>query len=114
MCVAGDRPWFNFWPDGVPRHIDYPEIPLFEFLSGTAKKYPNNTAFICQEDSLTYVELDMAASKLAAFLNEQGIGKGDSAIVFLPNGLDFVIGYYGILKAGSIVSPANPLYKGRE
>ena len=65
MYMAGDRPWFDFWPDGVPRHIDYPEIPLLELLSGTAKKYHDNTAFICREDSLTYAKLDMAASKLA-------------------------------------------------
>jgi len=114
MQILGDRPWFKFWPEGMPRHIDYPEIPLFELLSDTARKYCDNLAFSCREYSLTYAGLDIATSKLAAYLNEQGIGKGDSVLVFLPNGLEFVIGYFGILKAGGIVSPANPLYKGEE
>jgi long-chain acyl-CoA synthetase len=114
MHILGDRPWFKFWPEGVPRHIDYPQIPLFEFLSNTAGKYPNNIAFSCQEGSLTYAELDTATSKLAAYLSEIGVKKGDSVVIFLPNGLEFVIAYYGILKAGGIVSPANPLYKGEE
>ncbi len=32
-------------------------------------------------------------------------------LLFLPNSLEFVIGYYGILKTGATVTPANPLYK---
>jgi len=114
MHILGDRPWFKFWPEGVPRHIDYPQIPLFEFLSNAARKYPANIAFSCQEGSLTYAELDTATSKLAAYLSEIGVKKGDSVVLFLPNGLEFVIGYYGILKAGGIVCPANPLYKEEE
>jgi long-chain acyl-CoA synthetase len=114
MHISGNRPWFKFWPEGVPQHIDYPQIPLSEFLSNTAKKYPANIAFSCQGSSLTYAELDTAVNKLAAGLHELGINKGDSVVLFLPNNLDFVIGYYGILKAGCTVSPANPLYKGGE
>lgn len=114
MYVARDRPWFKFWPEGVPRHIDYPEVPLSELLQNTAAKYPDNIAFKCQEDSLTYAQLDIATSKLAAYLNEQGIRKGDTVLLFLPNCLEFVIGYYGILKVGATVSPASPLYKGEE
>lgn len=107
--VARDKPWSKFWPEGVPRHIDYPEVPLSELLQNTAAKYPDNIVFKCQEDSLTYAQLDLAVSKLAAYLNEQGIRKGDTMLLFLPNCLEFVIGYYGILKVGATVSPANPL-----
>jgi len=112
--IPQDRPWFKFWPEGMPQHIDYPEIPLFEFLSSMARKQPDNIAFSCREQDLSYKELDLATSKLAACLNERGMNKEDTAVVFLPNDLDFVIGYYGILKAGGIVSPANPLYKEEE
>jgi len=112
--IPQDRPWFKFWPEGMPRHIDYPEIPLFEFLSSAAKKYCHNIAFSCREQDLSYKELDLATSKLAAGLNGLGIRKVDSVVLFLPNSLEFVVGYYGILKAGGIVSLANPLYKGEE
>jgi long-chain acyl-CoA synthetase len=114
MGKPADRPWFKFWPQGVPRHIDYPEIPLFKFLSDTAKKYPDTIAFSCQKHSLTYTELDIATGKLATALNELGVGRGDRVVLFLPNSPEFVIGYYGILKTGGTVSPANPLYKGEE
>ncbi|GAI77631.1 unnamed protein product [marine sediment metagenome] len=114
MRLSVDRPWFKFWPEGVPRHIDYPEIPLFEFLSNAARKYPNNVAFSCRERSLTYAELDILTSKLALGLRELGIKKEDSVALFLPNSPEFVTGYYGILKVGGIVSPVNPLHKEQE
>ncbi|MDZ4230277.1 MAG: AMP-binding protein [Dehalococcoidales bacterium] len=114
MQVPGDRPWFKFWPEGVPRHIDYPEIPLFELLTGTARKYPDRVAYTCQGSSLTYHDLDIATGKLAAGLNDYGVKKGDRVLLLLGNSLEFVTGYYAILKAGATVVPTNPLYKGRE
>jgi len=114
MHISGDRPWFKFWPEGVARHIDYPEAPLFEFLSSTARKYPDNIAFSCQERKLSFGELNDQASRLAAGLHELGIKRGDSVVLFLQNSLEFLIGYYGILKAGGIVVLSNPLYKGGE
>jgi len=114
MHMLGDRLWFRYWPEGVPRHIDYPEIPLFEVLSNTAEKYPSGVAFSCGERSLTYAELNILTGKLALGLRELGIKKEDRVALFLPNSLDFVIGYYGILKAGGIVSPVNPLHKEQE
>ena len=112
MHISRDRPWFKFWPEGVARHIDYPEAPLFEFLSSGASKYPDNIAFSCEERKLSFGELDDQTSRLAPGLHDLGIERRDSVVLFLPNGLEFVIGYYGILKAGGIVVPANPLYKG--
>jgi len=114
MGKSVQRPWFKFWPQGIPRHIDYPEIPLFEFLSNTARKHPDGIAFSSQQRSLSYQQLDITTGKLATGLNELGVKRGDRVVLFLPNCLGFVIGYYGILKAGGVVSPANPLFKGEE
>jgi long-chain acyl-CoA synthetase len=60
---------------------------------------------------LTYKELDTKTSQLATGLNGLGVKPRDRVVLFLPNSLEFVIGYYGILKAGATVTPANPLYK---
>ena len=111
MHILRDRPWFNFWPECVPRHIDYPEIPLFQFLSGAARRHPDNIAFSYQERRLSFGELDTQTSRLAACLTELGVRGGDNIALFLPNSLEFVIGYYGILKTGATVVPASPLYK---
>ncbi|MGA2670883.1 MAG: long-chain fatty acid--CoA ligase [Dehalococcoidia bacterium] len=111
MQAVNDRPWFKFWPEGVPHHIDYPEIPLFRFLEDSAENYPNNVAFIHEKKSLTYRELNEQTCRLARGLNRLGVKKGDRVVLLLHNSLEFIVGYYGILKAGAIVVPLNPLYK---
>ncbi|MFC1926573.1 long-chain fatty acid--CoA ligase [Chloroflexota bacterium] len=109
-----DKPWFKFWPQGIPKHIDYPEIPLFGFLSNTARRYPDSTAFTRGDTKISYRELDVATSKLAVGLNEQGVKRGDRVALLLQNSLEYVIGYYGILKAGGTIIPINPLCKAQD
>ncbi len=112
--VSQDRPWFRFWPDSVPQKLDYPEMPLFGLLSQAAKKWPESIAFVCQDQRLNYGELDAMTSKLAVGLHNLGIRRGDKVMLLLPNSLEFVVGYYGILKAGGAVTLANPLYRQME
>ena len=112
--ISVDRPWFKFWPEGVRQHLDYPSIPLFELLSQAAQKCPENVAFGCRGRQLTYREMDELTARLAAALHDLGIKLGDRVALFLPNSLEFIIGYYGILKAGGTVTTANPLYRQAE
>ncbi len=112
--VTKNRPWFKFWPEDIPQHIDYPEVPLFQLLTDTADRYPQNTAFQCQGLGITYRELDTITSKLALALRALGIKKRERVLVLLPNSLQFIISYYAIMKAGAIIVPTNPLYKASE
>lgn len=112
--IHKNRPWFKFWPENVPHHIDYPEIPVFQLLIDAAKRYPNNVAFSCHGLALSYGQLDTITTGLALALRALGIKKRDRVIIFLPNSLQFVVGYYGIMKAGAITVPTNPLLKGME
>jgi len=106
-----EKPWFKYWPNGVPRSLKYPEVPLFALLSSTAAKSPEKVAFKCRNRSLTFEDLDRLTDRLAASLVEMGLLQGERVLIFLPNVLEFVISYYAILKAGGIVTAANPLYK---
>ena len=114
MQTERNRPWFKFWPRGVPHHIDFPEIPLFRFLEDSAQKYPDNIAFVHENNKLTYRELNEQTYRLARGLNSLGIKKGDRVVLLLHNSLEFIVSYYGILKAGATVIPLNPLYKTTE
>jgi long-chain acyl-CoA synthetase len=114
MDAGPDRPWFKVWPEGVPRNIDYPEVPLYGLLTSQAEKYPNGVAFSVGERHLSYGELDTLSGWLANGLLDLGVESGDRVMLFLPNSLEFVIGYYGILKAGAAITPANPLYRSED
>ncbi|MFC1953708.1 long-chain fatty acid--CoA ligase [Chloroflexota bacterium] len=107
--ILQDRPWFRYWPEDVPQTLDYPEIPLFSLLSQAAEKWSDSTAFSYEEQRLSYKELDDMTDRLASGLRSLGINTGDRVVLFLGNCLDFVMGYYGILKAGATVTTVNPL-----
>ncbi|MEM2412873.1 MAG: long-chain fatty acid--CoA ligase [Candidatus Bathyarchaeia archaeon] len=109
-----EKPWYRFYPPGVRKHIEYPEVPLHEFLINSAQKYPDKTAIIYFDRKMTYKELDVLSDKFATALADLGVKKGDRVAIFLPNIPQFVISYYGALKAGAVVTAISPLYKERE
>jgi long-chain acyl-CoA synthetase len=109
-----ERPWFKFWPEGVPKHIEYPEIPLFDLLRNTAKNHPDHAATVFFDRELTYRELDVASDRFATALSDLGVKKGDKVALFLPNIPQFIIAYYGAIKTGAIETAISPLYRERE
>ena len=109
-----EKPWYKFYPAGVPRHIDYPEIPLFDLLRRTAKLYPDHVSIVYFDKPITYRELDRLSDKFATALVGLGVKQGDKVALFLPNIPQFIISYYGTIKMGGIVTAVSPLYKERE
>lgn len=102
------------WPEGVPFTLEYPEIPIYAFLDESAEKHPDAVATIFQDKRITYRELKEAVDRFATALQKLGVARRDKVALFLPNIPQFVISYYGALKAGAIVVPISPLYKERE
>jgi len=109
-----EKPWYRFWPEGVQKHIDYPEIPLSDLLKNTAESNPNHVAIVYFDREMTYRELNLASDKFATALADLGVKKGDKVAFFLPNIPQFVISYYGAIRIGAIETAISPLYKERE
>ncbi|MGA5069223.1 AMP-binding protein [Streptomyces exfoliatus] len=87
---------------------------LVTFLRDTAARHPERPALRQDGDSRTYTDLDRQSARIASLLRTRGIRKGDRVAVMVPNVPDFVAVYYGILRAGAVVVPMNPLMKERE
>ncbi|MET8956859.1 long-chain-fatty-acid--CoA ligase [Streptomyces sp. NPDC004393] len=87
---------------------------LAEFLTRTAQRQPERPALRLDTQITTYAELDERSARVAALLRAEGVGPGDRVALMLPNVPEFVVLYYGILRAGAIVVPMNPLLKARE
>jgi long-chain acyl-CoA synthetase len=102
------------WPKWVPHSINYPKIPLYQILDESAKKYPENIAIIFQDKKITYRELEKEVNSFATGLQKQGLAKNNRVAIYLPNIPQFIISYYGALKAGAIVTSICPLFKERE
>jgi len=104
-------PWYDYWPEGVPKHLEYREISLGEMLRETAEKFPDSQAIYFEGFRITYKEFNNLVDKLATSLSKIGVKKGDVVAIDLPNCPQFVIAFYAIVRIGAIANPIIPLHK---
>jgi long-chain acyl-CoA synthetase len=93
-------------------HNHMPNLALA--LREAAGIYPDHPATRLADTVLTYAELDRASARVAGRLRAGGFEAGDRAGVMLPNVPEFAVAYYGVLRAGGVVVPMNPLLNERE
>jgi len=82
--------------------IEFDPTLVHEWLSRSARRFPDKVALICGRQRWTYKALDQRAGHLAAALLDAGVRRQDRVVVFLDNSAETVISLYGILKAGGI------------
>jgi len=87
---------------------------LADSLARTAADHPDRVAIRLGEDTLTYRDLDDASARVAGLLGARNVGPGDPVGLMLPNVPQFAVVYFGVLRAGGVVVPMNPLLKARE
>jgi len=80
---------------------------VHDFLETSAALRPDKIALIHDDDCVTYEQINAMANRLASWLLEQGIVAGDRIVVLLENSLEYVVSYYGVLKAGGVAVPLN-------
>ncbi|MEM3006018.1 MAG: AMP-binding protein [Candidatus Bathyarchaeia archaeon] len=97
------------YPEGVPKSINYPEIPLYALLENSARKHPNREAILYYGRRLSYIQLWDEVRRLASSLIALGLGKGDRVGIILPNTPHFPVAYYATLAAGGVVVAINPI-----
>ena len=116
------KPWLSFYDEGVPATMDYPEVRLDQLLADSAAKHPQQQAILfgarvgsrILDAAMSYRQLDEAANRLAGSLQRLGVRRGDRVAIVMPNCPQFVIAFYGILRAGGIAVPCNFLYSASE
>jgi long-chain acyl-CoA synthetase len=109
-----ERPWLKFYEEGVPHHMDYPRIPLYQVLEDTAKDFPDRDGVIFQGKRIPYGDLAGWARNLASGLHQMGIEKGQRVAIMLPNCPQYIVAYFAILRLGAVVVNVNPMYVERE
>ena len=108
------KPWMAHYEPGVPSTLEYPAVTLHELLEQTAERYPERPATIFLGAKLSYRALNEAANRFAHALLHLGVQPGDRLALMVPNCPQFLIVFYGALKAGAVVTAMNPLYTPRE
>lgn len=107
-------PWVQCYEAHVPTTLDIPDTPLPDCLRRNARRHPKHTALVFFNARMTFKELNDAVDRFAAGLQKMGVARGDRVALYMPNCPQYVIAYYGVLRAGAVVVPCNPLYVARE
>jgi long-chain acyl-CoA synthetase len=94
--------------------IDYPKMPLQGLLESAAAVFGEKTVIVYGEQAISYSDLDLWSNQFANALIGLGIKKGDCIALYLPNIPQFIIAYFGVLKAGGVVTAISPLHRERE
>jgi long-chain acyl-CoA synthetase len=106
-----DKFWLKSYPPGISPEIDPGELgSLKELLEKTCAAHAARPAFLQMDTALTYGELDEHSRAFGAWLQSQGLRRGDRIAIMLPNTLQYPIAMFGALRAGLIVVNTNPLY----
>ncbi|MGP5202211.1 AMP-binding protein [Psychrobacter aquimaris] len=83
---------------------------LIDLLQPKIDQHSDSVAFSMGPATLTFGQLDIASRRFAAFLQAQGISKGDRIAVQLPNILQYAVVLLGCLRAGAVLVNVNPMY----
>jgi fatty-acyl-CoA synthase len=101
---------FKFWPEYAQHHLSAPATNLFYNAEVSAKRYPDKPFLVFYDTPVTFAGFCDEAERIAGYLeHECGVRKGDRVLLFMQNSPQFVIAYYGILRANAVVVPQNPM-----
>ena len=87
---------------------------LAKNLTDTTRAHGGRIAVRVDNAAMTYRALDDASARVAGLLHERGLKPGDRIGIMMPNVAEVPVVYYGVLRAGGVVVPMNPLLKARE
>jgi len=112
--VYMSKPWLAYYPQGVPHEVDIPDVAVPDLFDDVAQKYGNKNALIFYGKKISYAKLREMSDRFAAALVDLGVGKGDTVALYLLNCPQYVVAYFGALKAGGKITPISPVYTSQE
>ncbi|MDA5132229.1 AMP-binding protein [Psychrobacter sp. ANT_H3] len=113
--MTTNKPWLAQYPENVPNTINPDQYEsLIELYEECFNRFRMHPMTICMGVTHTYGDVDQASLAVAAWLQAQGIPKGSVVALMMPNVPQYLPTMIGILRAGYVCTPINPLYTGRE
>lgn len=89
-------------------------MSLASILEYYAATQPDRTAVICGDERESYGSLAQKSRKFAAYLQSRGVVAGQTVAVLMPSNIDFIPCFFGVLAAGAVPVPLNPMFRARE
>ena len=103
-----------YWPGRVPTRLTVPQTSVWDNIAINAQRYPDHTALVFFEQTISYRALVEMTERLAAHLHRVGVRQGERVILLMQNCPQLVIAHYAILRANAVVVPVNPMNTAEE
>ncbi len=92
-------------------HTEYPrERTMMELFAEQVGRRGEEVAVICDQEKISYSELDRRSNQLARYLKSLGVGVEKLVGISVERSIDMVLAMVGILKAGGAYVPIDPAY----
>lgn len=109
-----NKPWVNFYDEGVPKTINYPDKMLWEMIKDSADRNPNLLAYEYYGTTSTFKKLMKDIASCARSLKSIGVREKDIVTICSPNMPQAIILFYAINMVGAISNMVHPLSAEKE
>ena len=92
-------------------HTEYPRNRIMmELFEEQVQRRGEEVAVICDQEQISYIELDRRSNQLGRYLRNLGVGPEKLVGISVERSIDMVLAMVGILKAGGAYVPIDPAY----
>lgn len=116
-CPVGELPLLGAaWCDRVLREWNDTASPvradacIHHLIAEQAARTPDEVAVVCEDQSLTYAELDRRSNQLARRLTQLGVRPDALVGLFVERSVEMMVGLLAVHKAGGAYVPLDPAY----
>ncbi|MBC8056833.1 MAG: long-chain fatty acid--CoA ligase [Rhizobiales bacterium] len=103
------------WPPALPLHLTLPQTNLFHNAEVSAARYPDKPFMVFYDTAITFREFRDECERIAGYLQQEcGVKAGDRVLLYMQNSPQWILAFYGILRANAVVVPVNPMNRTEE
>ena len=103
------------WPPALPQHLTLPATNLFHNAEVSAARFPDKPFIVFYDTVITFREFHDECERIAGYLQHQCfVAAGDRVLLYMQNSPQWILAFYGILRANAVVVPVNPMNRTEE
>ena len=114
LTLSNERPWINFYKEGVNPHLNYSKSSMVGYLLEAVARFPEYTAYEYYGNTKTFREFYEDIRTVAACLKQQGVKKDDRVTICMPNTPSAIVMFYAINMVGAVAAMIHPLSAEKE
>lgn len=106
--MSSDARWYKYYGE-VPHTLEYPDISMYRMIKNAEENHGELIAYNFMGREVSYADFLDEIEACAKALLAQGVKKGDTVTVCLPNVPQAIIMFYAINRIGAVASMVHPL-----